>query len=142
MKSIFDPVFDVMSKALSFRTKRNSIIASNLANIDTPGYKSKDLDFKGLMESYLEEKGLSKKEKTNEPSLELQITNQRHLEPEEEKPTTPIIESQERGVPNNVDLDEQMAKLSENNIQYQIVTQMLVKKFELLKTAITEGGKQ
>ncbi len=141
MKSLFAPVFDVMSKALSLRTKKNSLIASNLANVDTPGYKSKDLNFRGLMETYLEEKGLSKKRNIEEEVV-LHTTNPKHLKPKEDYSKDFIIENQERGVPNNVDLDEQMAKLSENNIQYQIVTQMLVKKFELLKTAITEGGKQ
>ena len=52
-----------------------------------------------------------------------------------------IFESRERGTPNNVDLDEQMSKLAENNLQYQASIQMLIKKFEILKNAIIEGGR-
>ncbi len=143
MDRLFGPVFDIMQRALSLRIKRQSVISSNLANVDTPGYKEKDVNFKRLMESYMEEKYPSESSKGSDGGeLGLRVTNKRHLTPDGNEPVAAIIESKERGVPNNVDLDEQMAKLSENNIQYQIVTEMLSKKLELIKNAITEGGRQ
>jgi flagellar basal-body rod protein FlgB len=39
-----------------------------------------------------------------------------------------------------VDLEEEMAKLTRNNIEYQFLVTMLNKKFALLKLALTEGG--
>ncbi len=143
MDRLFGPVFDIMQRALSLRIKRQSVISSNLANVDTPGYSEKDVNFKRLMESYMAEKYPNKRpEESKSGEIGLRVTNKRHLTPDGNEPVAVIIESKERGVPNNVDLDEQMAKLSENNIQYQIVTEMLSKKLELIKNAITEGGRQ
>ncbi len=140
MKDIFGPVVDIMGKALSLRAKRNATISSNIANIDTPGYKAKNINFEEVMESYLRDKGL-KNNREGEPDIHLRTTNGRHITGRP-TPVRPSVEqSSERGVPNNVDLDEEMAKLSKNNIEYQLTTQMLIKKFEMLKTAITEGGK-
>ena len=143
MDRLFGPVFDVMQRALSLRIKRQSVISSNLANVDTPGYREKDVNFKRLMESYMDEKYPNKVPGESDTSdIALRVTNKRHIEPDGDSPIPVIIESKERGVPNNVDLDEQMAKLAENNIQYQIVTEMLSKKLELIKNAIIEGGRQ
>ncbi len=138
MKDIFGPAVSVMAKALSLRAKRNTVISANIANVDTPGYKSKDINFQEVMESCLEKTAPDAKE----DQLPLKVTNSRHLGASGKKVELKVTESTERGVPNNVDLDEEMAKLSENNIKYQLTTQMLIKKMEMLKTAITEGGKQ
>ncbi len=140
MKDIFGPVVDIMGKALSLRAKRNAAISSNIANIDTPGYKAKDINFEQVMESYLKDKGL-KKEGEGQADIPLRTTNGRHITSRPRLVRPSLEQSTEKGVPNNVDLDEEMARLSKNNIEYQLTTQMLIKKFEILKTAITEGGK-
>ncbi len=75
----------------------------------------------------------------------LKITNPRHLKPSVlEPPTYPEEEAlpPEEGTPNNVSLEEEMAKLSENNLMYQATVQALIKELELLREAITEGGKR
>jgi flagellar basal-body rod protein FlgB len=43
--SIIDNIFGVHGQALMLRSKRAEVLASNLANVDTPNYKAKDLDF-------------------------------------------------------------------------------------------------
>ncbi len=143
MKSIFGPAIEVMGRALNLRAKRNSVISANIANIDTPGYKAKDMNFKEVMDSYLEEKmGVKSDKSSSEKDIPLETTHPGHITPRSKAVEPSVKISKERGVPNNVDLDEEMAKLSENNIQYQLTMQMLIKKFEILRTAITEGGKQ
>ncbi len=157
MKTLFGKTFQVMQKALELRSKANAVIASNIANVDTPGYKEKALNFRQIMEGYLKEleaKGpnasLSSQAQApfipldgkGQPELPLLTTDPRHVNSGGSFEPLEITESSERGVPNNVDLDEQMAKLSENNLQYQAAIQLLVKKFELLREAATEGGRQ
>jgi len=44
-------VSGLMKEALNFRAKRQDIIASNIANVDTPFYKARDIDFKGVLEA-------------------------------------------------------------------------------------------
>lgn len=174
MKQLFGKTFQVIEKALDLRIRRNAVITANVANVDTPGYKAKDLPFREVMARYLDQ--------LPEPS-ELHQTRQRHFDQQgryrlfsnkdgESAPRQYMIfegqdplsrtdphhyvqgqlgpasmsesalqTSLERGTPNNVDPDQEMAKLAANNLQYQATIQALVKEIEILKTAITEGGK-
>ena len=158
MKTLFGKTINVMQKALELRSRKNAVLASNIANVDTPGFREKDLDFRRLMDSYMKDLEEGKESGARGTSggaapfippgrdglseLQLSVTDPGHMTPGHDRNPAVILESDERGVPNNVDLDEQMARLSENNLQYQAAIQLLVKKFELLKEAATEGGRQ
>ncbi len=147
MKKLFNESFDVLEKAISLRSARNTVLASNIANVDTPGYKAKDIRFEEVMSRYTEKKEhVDVLEKTDqmhiEPgkSLPCAATDPKHFCIGEEKdPWNMLLVSTERGTPNNVDIDREMAEISTNSIQYQAATQYISKKFEGLKTAITEG---
>ncbi len=157
MKTLFDKTIQLMQKALELRSKKNAILASNIANVDTPGYREKDLDFRQLMEGYakkLESGKRNVQEITGQAApfipldgkdvgeLPLVATEPGHFSEGSSSAHDVIEISRERGVPNNVDLDEQMSKLSENSLHYQATTQLLAKKFALLRDAATEGGRQ
>lgn len=47
--SVFDSIFGIHEKALLLREKRLSVLSENIANVETPHYKSRDLDFKAAM---------------------------------------------------------------------------------------------
>ncbi len=49
MSISFDSALGIHQKALAFRSQRTEILASNIANADTPGYKARDIDFKAAM---------------------------------------------------------------------------------------------
>ncbi|ORU94559.1 MAG: flagellar basal-body rod protein FlgB [Cycloclasticus sp. symbiont of Bathymodiolus heckerae] len=49
MATTIDTLFGVHEQALIFRSKRAEVLASNMANADTPGYKARDFDFKSLL---------------------------------------------------------------------------------------------
>jgi flagellar basal-body rod protein FlgB len=170
MKKLFGKTFGILEKAIELRTKRNSILAGNIANLDTPGYRSRDIDFEKIMAKYLEpspepskllltnphhmiETGeLAEKMAVSpdengaddmpRPSPSLTVTDKRHFPYGAEDDRHTIIHvSEERGTPNNVDIDHEMAKLAENNLQYQAAVQALIKGFDMIRTAVTEGGK-
>lgn len=173
MKGLFGDHFNVLEKAVELRSRRNSILAGNIANLDTPGYRSRDIPFEKIMSEYIQEKpahsllnrtdmdhidetgeiaaaeshvpgpvnmqGNSMKKTEKET---LSTTDPRHFISGDEKDGRGLLEiSTERGTPNNVDIDKEMATLAENNLQYQAAIQALVKEFDLIRTAITEGGK-
>jgi len=46
---MIDPLFDIHAAALQFHRQRMELIASNMANADTPGYQAKDLDFNKVL---------------------------------------------------------------------------------------------
>ena len=51
LPSRVDHVFGVHAQALQLRARRGELIASNLANADTPGYKARDLDFRAALDT-------------------------------------------------------------------------------------------
>lgn len=130
---IFGKTWQIVTRSLKLRLARHDVIAANIANVDTPGYRRKDIPFEKVMAAYLKD------------SPRLKTTHPRHFQkgplsapfcPEED------CEPRDEGTPNNVSLEEEMAKLSENNLMYQATVQALIKEIELLREAITEGGKR
>ncbi len=132
---LFGKTWQVVAKSLRLRLARHDVIAANIANVDTPGYRRKDIPFEKVMAAYLKD------------SPKLKTTHPRHVGSD---PLAPPLCSRfeedcvplDEGTPNNVSLEEEMAKLSENNLMYQATVQALIKELELLKEAITEGGKR
>jgi flagellar basal-body rod protein FlgB len=53
MPNAFDAMFGIHAEALALRSRRLELIASNIANADTPGYKARDLDFKAALSAAL-----------------------------------------------------------------------------------------
>ncbi len=159
MKGLFGKAIDVLGYAIDLRTKRNIVLSSNIANVDTPGYKARDIPFKKIMAEYLDG--------AQEPVTKMRCTRPGHMAPDTGEGIGPgapeafmvttdpghiathsikpedvhVVQSKETGTPNNVDLDKEMAKLAANNLQYQTTVQALIKELELIKVAITEGGR-
>ena len=53
----FDKAFGVHAEALTLRSERANILASNIANADTPGYKARDIDFHQVLKSMTSQQG-------------------------------------------------------------------------------------
>lgn len=126
-----------MEKALDGAALRQKVIANNIANVDTPNYKAVEVTFEDQLRRALE------KEVTG--GLGLKTTHPRHISVNEEGSTVFNMEPQIRTVKgtsyrndkNNVDIDREMAKNSENELYYNAVIRALNDEFKLLRTAIT-----
>jgi flagellar basal-body rod protein FlgB len=103
---------------LSVLSNRQQLIVSNMANVDTPGYHTQDLDFRGAMRQVMNEGG----------NLDL-VPASRELQGLPERPDG-----------NNVSIDRESLQLSETQLQYQLGVQLLKSKFHQLLTAIKEGN--
>ena len=123
---VFDKTIKMIEDRLSLNSINQKLIASNLANIDTPGYSAKGVSFENVLRQSLEEH-----------VLQMVRTNGSHLAPDDPLQALETPEIVETGP---VDLDTEMVNLTKNSIEYQHMVGMLNKKFSLLKTAITEGG--
>ena len=129
-------IFTLLQKTLDFRTQRQDLLASNIANKDTPGFKAEDMVFEKSLEKALhaEEPGPLKTtdvkhfDGRNTPALELVKAQRIHS-------ASPFPDFDG----NTVDLDREMAKMAENQLMYNASIRMLSHKFKMLKTAITEG---
>jgi flagellar basal-body rod protein FlgB len=99
-----------VEKMLDYTAKRQQAISNNIANLDTPGYTAKDVEFHEELSSASE------------------ISN---------------VELDDKVKPNgnNVDLETQMTKMTQNGLQYVMLVQYLTSDIKTLRSAITDGGK-
>jgi flagellar basal-body rod protein FlgB len=131
--SLFGSAFDSLGNALNVLTAKHAVIAGNVANVDTPGYKAKVIDFKEAFFGAVSKSGTGMKS-----------SNSSHFNGSAmESSLNSFIKEQEnnslRNDGNNVNIDKEMMGLSQNGIMYEMAVQLLSKKFDLLKYAISEG---
>ncbi|OPZ60275.1 MAG: Flagellar basal body rod protein FlgB [Deltaproteobacteria bacterium ADurb.Bin510] len=123
MAGIFNKT-DKLNEIMNWRLTRQGVISSNLANIDTPGYKAKDVAF----------------EREFENELQLVRTDESHL-PETE-PAGPGYVMREDPYGrigndgNTVDIDREMVKLAQNQLLYSAAAQDVARSIEGLKETI------
>ena len=131
-KNMFmDRTSRLLSKVLDFRAVRQSVIAGNLANAETPGYVMKQIPF---------EQELQKAVDNN--TIKLEKSEPGHISSSEfimEESYNPYQMVREYGKPNELNIDTEMAKMAQNNLMYEASTRLLSKKFELLKAVIDSG---
>ena len=131
---IQDPMVEAMGNFMTRLSRRQQVVASNIANIDTPGYETRDVSFHLTMQEILSGDSLPLKTRKPEGGL-LQGWTPIPSEPE-------VFETS--GLPmradrNNVDIDREMLKLSETSFTYAVATQLLRAKFRTISSAIQEG---
>jgi len=123
---VFDRTVKLVEDRLSLNSLNQKLISGNLANINTPGYKAKEVSFEDELRQSLEDQ-----------VLQMVRSNGSHFAPENPRMAMESPEIVETGA---VDLDTEMVRLTKNSIEYQYMVGMLNKKFTMLKTAITDGG--
>lgn len=129
-----DPVPLLMSKSLDFQSQRQLLVSSNISNMDTPGYKAKDIDFKGALRDAMGSgDGLNLK-KTQSGHLGPGMDSLRSLQPE-----VYAEPDAARSNGNNVNVDKEMSKLAETQIGYSATVQLMSKRGSIIRTAIRES---
>jgi flagellar basal-body rod protein FlgB len=129
-----DPMIDTITSYMTRLSKRQQVVASNIANIDTPGYRTKDISFHATLQELMEPG--PQRLGTSNPGHE--GVNQWQFNPvEAEVFEVPGLPS--RPDRNNVDIDREMLKLSETSFGYSLMAQMLKGKFRTIASAINEG---
>lgn len=118
---------NVLSKAADASWTRNEILTNNLANVDTPGYKRKDVTF----ESYLLEELTS----GSNSSLRKKVDGI-DLENIDEKVYTDYSNLSYRLDGNNVDIDTENVELASNQIRYSALLDSIKYEFNMLKAAM------
>jgi len=133
--SLTDQNIALLSKVLDLRAEKEKVIASNIANSETPGYAPSRFTFEEELKNVIQNGGFS-----------LKSTNTGHITTSpysidavqgrvvKEKDTTGI------GDLNGVSLDAEMLELSTNELLYETAAQLLSKKLTLKKYLI-QGGK-
>jgi flagellar basal-body rod protein FlgB len=114
MDILFNKTIGMLSAILDFRSERNKVIASNIANIDTPGYKPKELVFKKQLEDFID----------NGTEVTMTKTDKGHLS-KQSSHSFEVINSEEA-----VKIDNEMEKLAENHLMYNLTVELMARKFK------------
>lgn len=131
---LFDGTIFLLGQVLNIQSARHQILAANIANADTPGYRAVDLVFEEEFRNALLTSRGTGLVKTH-PKHFSQVFS---LTPLRGRPAPTGITSM--GIDRNtVDIEQEMVKLAENSLMYEATVQMLIRKFRGLKEAIREG---
>jgi flagellar basal-body rod protein FlgB len=132
-KLSFGKTFYALEKAIGIAQQRNALITSNISNLDTPGYKPKDINFKNELERALETNHKNDLARTDPRHIRMQMNDNEMVEPYDEQ-------GEWNGY-NWANIDSEMTKLTENNLVYRTAVEALLRKMNLLKEVIREGGR-
>lgn len=128
----FDNLFGIHEQAIKVRARRSEVLAANMANADTPGYKARDFDFNAMLRNEL-----------GRP-VRLATTRPGHLGADQG-----VVASTQMGyrIPqqtsldgNTVEIDREMSEFSENAMRYQASLRFLDSKIKGLLRAIKGQG--
>lgn len=132
MANNIDSYLGIHPAALKLRSQRTEMIANNLANADTPGFKARDLDFKSALAAA----------GSKDTSMSLATTRTGHIAVNDVQsalsgqqlyrvPLAPSLDG------NTVDAQLEQSAFAENAVRYQASLNFLSSKFRALMTAIT-----
>jgi flagellar basal-body rod protein FlgB len=121
-------LFGIHEQALKLRAYRSEVIASNLANADTPNYKSKDFDFQTVLQQEVGQQS------------GLRTTNARHISTSSSVVPADQLKFQVPSKPsldgNTVDSQKEQTSFAENEIQYQATLRFINGRISSLRAAI------
>jgi flagellar basal-body rod protein FlgB len=123
-----DNALGIHEQALQLKARRAEVLAGNIANADTPGYKARDFDFQGILRQQMPQ------------TAPMQVTNARHIQPDYSLldpaalayrvPLQPSLDG------NTVDTHLEHTAYAANALEYQASLRFLSGNIQKLKTAI------
>jgi flagellar basal-body rod protein FlgB len=137
--SLFEGKINVLGGSLGLRLARHDMSSTNLANMDTPGFRAKHLKFEEVLAQHLT---------TGPGELEAARTDLKHIPTKDPDRAFVRAGTAVKYSPYGwdeydddiLDIDKEMTLLSKNQLIYNTTVQMLAKSFDGLKYAISEGS--
>jgi len=131
MSSIFHGV-NIAQRALDYQLERHNVLASNVANIDTPGFRPLDL--------------VREIDSAESSHLRMQRTSAGHLTPPGEAPGGEVSSAYERvvqpgGDGNSVSLEREMAKAGANDLRYRAAGRIVRQQLSMLRYAAGDANR-
>lgn len=115
MEMLFGKTISLLSQVLDYHARRHETIVSNIANVDTPGYRAKDVVFEKELALRMGERGA-----TADSLYENRIVAR-------------VMETKDP-----VNIDREMSRLAENTIKYNLGIELISRKLKTLKELARE----
>ncbi|MBI2560094.1 MAG: flagellar basal body rod protein FlgB [Planctomycetes bacterium] len=118
-----DKQLGLLEKVIDASVIRHKVIANNIANVNTPGYKRLDTSFETELKAALKGSGSS-----DISSIKPKVVVAKNTD-----------KTSQRNDGNNVNIEEEVSELVKNALSYNVFVQLMSKKFAMLKSAIGGG---
>jgi flagellar basal-body rod protein FlgB len=132
MKALIDNALQFHQTALNLQAHRQQMIASNIANADTPNYKARDVDFRGALQGALNQRFAP---------LALATSSAAHLTSANSLPfetyTGYRVPMQASADGNTVNMDVERAAFTENSLHYEASVTFISSLLSGMRTAIS-----
>ncbi len=143
---MFSGIYGILGESLNVLSDRQDIIASNVANANTPGYKAKELNFEQVMKNLVPSVDSLPMKATSENDLGGSNSNGGYAPVSDggQAYIKSLVHNQkDESIPaldgNTVDISSQMSDMASNAIRFQAVAGLLSKKFATLTYALTNA---
>lgn len=130
-----EKTFTLLKKGIEVNNKRYQVIANNIANADTPGFKRSNVNFEAELKRAFEME--------NDQSLQASVTNEKHIPfkiPINWKDINPKIvldyATSMRNDGNNVDIDRETTELSKTTMVYSAILDLLKHDYNLINLVL------
>lgn len=131
---LFGQVHQLLSTSLRVRATRHSLLSANIANVDTPGYRPRDIDFAKILKSQLQ--SAQGPHRGGEPVTLISTNPQHHQDERFIVERTPEGEGLNR---NGVELEGEVTRMVENSLRHETSLMLLSRSLGGLRYAISEG---
>lgn len=131
-------VFQRLNARMRWLTKRQAVLAQNVANVDTPGYRSRDVKPPTFDEAMARSAPSSKARPPSAPVQPAHVKITPRLAPEGTKEFRQRQEATISG--NTVDLEHELKKSADAALEYQTMSQLYRKHMEMLRMAVQSNG--
>ncbi len=135
MSSIFDKTTDGLAASINMRLLRQGVISSNIANAETPGYHAKRADFEAELSRALNLEEVNKMEFDHPNHFPMGKGAISRVKADVYEDPLGVVSNDG----NTVDLETEMARLTENSILHKAALELINKKLAALRYSITEG---
>src|SRR5262249_50063898 len=125
MRTLFKTV-DALEEAMTFHRERHSVLAGNVANVDTPGYRPLDLE----------------RTEPTQAGGPLAATDPRHMQPGGLDGTTLTFAAADAAGAegNSVSLERELAKIDANRVRYQASAELATRRMALIRYTAGDGS--
>ena len=130
-----DPALAFLRRSLDVQQFRSEVVASNLANVDTPGYQARDVDFGATLNQ--------EQERFNAGGLPMKATDRRHFQDESEGMVVNTVvdksTNSQRMDGNTVDQDVEMRKLAESQLYFNASINAMARKLQIIRDVLSNA---
>lgn len=131
------PLMEMMTKKMSWLSRRTEVISQNVAHADTPNFKARDLkkvSFQDMVKKEAQTAGFAPQRTNSSHLVGMKASMPYRVESSPDAYETSIDD-------NNVSIEQQLTKLGETQMSYQMTLNLYRKHLEMIRTSLTRPGR-